>query len=460
MSQRFLVVLSLIFSSTPAFAQTLGTFRWQLQPYCNVVTLAVAQSGGTYRLEGTDDQCGASESASAIGTAFPNPDGSIGLGLTIVSAPGATPAHVDARLRASDLGGTWRDSAGNIGTLAFTPGPATAGSPRPLGGAIGAVAVDPTQIQLRVGGSCAAGSAMVGVNPDGSVACRPSGGITGISTGPGITGGGSAGNLSLQLDLVELARQLHLREDAPRGNLAVGDAALRAATTAESNIAVGRFALRNTTVGNNNTAVGNSALSDNVDGFANTAVGFNALTRTKGYGNTALGYYAGYSNDSGGYNVYIASNGEEAESNTTRIGGASQTRTFLAGVRAVTTGVPNAVPVVVDGAGQLGTISSSIRGKEQVADLGEVAMRLQALRPVQFQYRTPFADGSKPVQYGLIAEEVATVLPELVAYGADGEPETVMYHVLPTLIVAEVQRLQRELAALRERLEQTEVTRR
>ena len=72
-----------------AAAQTLGTFRWQLQPYCNVITVTITQVGGTYRVEGTDDQCGGGrDQASVQGMAFANPDGTIGFGLTIVTAPG------------------------------------------------------------------------------------------------------------------------------------------------------------------------------------------------------------------------------------------------------------------------------------------------------------------------------------------------------------------------------------
>jgi hypothetical protein len=75
-----------------------------------------------------------------------------------------------------------------------------------------------------------------------------------------------------------------------------------------------------------------------------------------------------------------------------------------------------------------------------------VSRKVLDLRPVQFTYKAPFADGSTPLQYGLIAEEVEAVLPALVAYGRNGRPETVKYHVLPTLLLAELQRLERERA--------------
>jgi len=135
-----------------ADAQSLGTFRWQLQPYCNVVTLSVTQVGGIYRVEGTDDRCGAAQAASAIGTAFANPDGSIGIGLNIVAAPGGQTQPVSATLALATLNGSWRDEAGHVGTLAFTPGAGTGGSPRPLS----SPPVIPPAIRLQTDGGLVA----------------------------------------------------------------------------------------------------------------------------------------------------------------------------------------------------------------------------------------------------------------------------------------------------------------
>src|SRR5262245_7645952 len=112
-------------------AQALGTFSWQLQPYCNVVMLNVHQEGALYRLQGIDDQCGAGPHASVTGLAFPNPDGSIGFGLTIVTVPGGRSLHVDATITLDTLGGTWRDSEKQTGAFVYTPGPGAGGSPRP-----------------------------------------------------------------------------------------------------------------------------------------------------------------------------------------------------------------------------------------------------------------------------------------------------------------------------------------
>jgi hypothetical protein len=98
------------------------------------------------------------------------------------------------------------------------------------------------------------------------------------------------------------------------------------------------------------------------------------------------------------------------------------------------------VAVLIDANGQLGTINSSRRFKEDIEPMGSVSERLFALRPVTFRYKQAFEDGSKPVQYGLVAEEVAEVFPELVVNDKDGKPETVSYHVLATLLLNELQK--------------------
>ena len=116
--------------ATAASAQPIGMFTWQLQPFCNVLTLNVTQTGSVYTLDGYDDQCGTATRASAAGLAFLNPDGTIGMGVAIVVSPGGAPVHVGAAITLPSGSGTWRDSSGHTGPLVFSPGPA-AGSPRP-----------------------------------------------------------------------------------------------------------------------------------------------------------------------------------------------------------------------------------------------------------------------------------------------------------------------------------------
>ncbi|MBP7777428.1 MAG: tail fiber domain-containing protein [Acidobacteria bacterium] len=113
-----------------AGAQSLGTFRWQLQPFCNVVTVTVTQQGSNYTLDGYDDQCGTPQRAPVVGLGTPNPDGTIGFGLHVVTAPGGRAVQIDARISLAALSGPWTDSTGNSGTLVYNAG--TGGSARPF----------------------------------------------------------------------------------------------------------------------------------------------------------------------------------------------------------------------------------------------------------------------------------------------------------------------------------------
>lgn len=361
-------------SATDLFAQPLGTFRWQLSPFCNVLTLNVTQKGTLFTLDGIDDQCGTGP-ASVVGGAFFNPDASVGMGLTLVVSPVA-PVHLTVALNTATLSGTWTDSAGFSGAFAFNPALPAPGSPRPSAG-----------LGARVNTNTAVGAEAL------------------------------------------------LSRTSGLGNTAVGTQALAASTTGATNVAIGARALFANTAGNANSAFGWSAL----------------LNLTSGSRNLALGQSAGSILETGSDNIYIRNGGTVNESETMRIG--TVTRSFIAGIRGTITGANDATAVVIDSFGQLGTISSTRRVKEDIEDLGAVARQVLALRPVQFRYTKPFANGSKPVQYGLIAEEVADVLPELVAHDQNGEPASVKYHILPTLLLAEVQRLERERASLQNQLE-------
>lgn len=132
MTSRLLACgLFLVIASNVA-AQPLGTFRWQLQPFCNVVTLNVTQQGGIYTVDGFDDQCGAGTRGGITGTGVPNPNGTVGLNFTVVTSPGGGPVHVSGQLSLATLGGVWQDSSGHAGTLAFNQ--ATSGAARPAPG--------------------------------------------------------------------------------------------------------------------------------------------------------------------------------------------------------------------------------------------------------------------------------------------------------------------------------------
>jgi predicted ribosome quality control (RQC) complex YloA/Tae2 family protein len=129
------------------------------------------------------------------------------------------------------------------------------------------------------------------------------------------------------------------------------------------------------------------------------------------------------------------------ESNTIRIGDIAHSRTFLAGVRGRTTGTANAVAVVIDSNGKLGTLNSSERFKTDIQDMNEGSLRLLELRPVTYRYKQDSEVGNDTVEYGLIAEEIDKVYPDLVAHDHDGSIETVRYHKLTPMLLNEVKRL-------------------
>jgi hypothetical protein len=185
---------------------------------------------------------------------------------------------------------------------------------------------------------------------------------------------------------------------------------------------------------------------------APTAVGTNALLLSTGNKNIAIGFNAGTNLASGHNNVYIRNAGVAAESQTMRLGD-SQTRTFIAGI--VTAGVSGAT-VQVDANGQLGIAPSSARYKRYIETMASRSEGLLKLRPVTFSCKD---DAAAAPHYGLIAEEVATVYPELVTRTATGEVQTVKYHELIPMLLNELQRVHQtrqedraEMALLRKEL--------
>jgi hypothetical protein len=236
-------------------------------------------------------------------------------------------------------------------------------------------------------------------------------------------------------------------------NIADGYQALVANTTGSYNTASGANALYHNN-GDSNTAAGYEAMIGNLTGSDNTASGYQAMYyNSAGNNNVAIGYQAGYNVTTASNNIHIGHQGLATDSGAIRIGTAgTQTTAFIAGIEGVTTGNNNAVPVLVDSNGQLGTISSSRRYKEDIKDMGETSSGLMHLRPVTFRYKKPFNDGSQPIQYGLIAEEVAEVYPDLVARSTDGQVETVKYQVLDSMLLNELQKQNATIAAQKERI--------
>jgi hypothetical protein len=230
------------------------------------------------------------------------------------------------------------------------------------------------------------------------------------------------------------------------GNAAFGTGALYqnttggSSTTTGGNAAFGNFALLANTIGGGNTAFGFSALTANTSGNNNVAVGPAALASlTTGSGNIAVGTGAGGNlNAAESNDIYIGDSGIAGESGTIRIGYIKNiSSTYIAGISGKTSA--NGSDVFVNATGQLGTVKSSVRYKHAIADMGDQSDVLMKLRPVAFYYK-PELDDTQTRQFGLVAEEVAKVAPELVVFNPDGTPETVRYHFVNAMLLNEVQK--------------------
>lgn len=163
-----------------------------------------------------------------------------------------------------------------------------------------------------------------------------------------------------------------------------------------------------------------------------------------GTGDIAIGTNAGVNLVKGTNDIYIGNPGIAMEDDTIRIGDINNQRTtYIAGI--FTSSVEDGALVQVDPEGHLGAVLSSVRYKEDIHDMLDASSGIMRLRPVTFLYKNPTDDGKKPLQYGLIAEEVAQVYPDLVVYGKDGRVETVQYQKLDVLLLNELQKQQRTI---------------
>ena len=257
-------------------------------------------------------------------------------------------------------------------------------------------------------------------------------------------------------------------------NTAFGGAALHDNTAGHRNTASGYAALTSNTSGSRNAAFGADAMKNNVSGNDNTVVGFAAFEGTAGSSNVAIGSGAlgpaaisfnvaigdeAGSSTNGSSNILMNSLGVAGESNVLRIGGGTGTavrdldKTFIHGISGRT--VTGGAAVFVNASGQLGTSTSSRRFKEDIRDLDSAATeRLLQLRPVSFRYKSgAVTSEDRPIEVGLIAEEVAKVYPELVVYDDEGNPFTIRYHHLSTLLLDQVQELHAALVEQRRVLE-------
>jgi hypothetical protein len=215
--------------------------------------------------------------------------------------------------------------------------------------------------------------------------------------------------------------------------------------TADDNSALGYAALLDNTTGDRNSALGSQALFHS-GGTGNDAVGYQALYgNTTGNYNVAIGYQAGYYQTTGSQNIYIGNLGLAGENGTIRVGTAGQQiGAFVAGIE--TTKLTGSA-VYVTASGQLGVLASSERYKTAIEPMGAKTEKLQRLRPVSFHLKT---DPIGVVQYGLIAEEVAKVYPELVIRDENGRIDGVRYDELAPMLLNEVQKQAAEIRDLKQ----------
>ncbi|MGH9521821.1 MAG: tail fiber domain-containing protein [Terriglobales bacterium] len=238
-------------------------------------------------------------------------------------------------------------------------------------------------------------------------------------------------------------------------NTGTGVNTLLSNSSGNYNMAAGTNALYSNNIGNDNVAVGSSAMYSNVSGTDNTAIGYQALgTNQGGSNNIAVGVNAGYFLRGSRYNIDIGNAGAATDSGSIRLGTpGQQTATYVAGINgARVTGSA----VYISSTGQLGVLASSERYKIAVAPMGPSTEKLHQLRPVTFKLKT---DPRGVRQYGLIAEEVAKVYPELVIRSGSGRIEGIRYEELAPMLLNEVQQQAAELRDLKREVAELKASR-
>jgi len=218
------------------------------------------------------------------------------------------------------------------------------------------------------------------------------------------------------------------------GDNADGYDALLNNTSGSGNTATGFFALAANTDGSSNTAAGYSALSNVVHGSGNTAFGHFTLANTTGNSNIAVGDLAGENVTGGSNNIDIGNKGKAGESGTIRLGTqGTQSATFIAGISGVAV---TGRQVLITSAGKLGVQASSVRFKEAIKPMDTASEAILKLKPVTFRYKED-VDPKKIPQFGLVAEEVEKVNPDLVIRDEQGKPYTVRYEAVNAMLLNE-----------------------
>jgi Chaperone of endosialidase len=236
------------------------------------------------------------------------------------------------------------------------------------------------------------------------------------------------------------------------GNTAEGTQALFSNTTGNANTAIGVGALYKNTTGVSNTATGMAALGSNTSGFSNTAIGARALLIATGNYNVALGDSAGESLTTGDNNIDIGYHvlGVKGESNTIRIGNTDISATYIRGISAQT--VVGGAAVFVDSNGKLGTMTASTRFSDEIKPMDKASEAILTLKPVTFRYKQEI-DSKSIRQFGLIAEEVEKVNPDLVARDAEGKVYTVRYEAVNAMLLNEFLKEHRKVERLEKQVE-------
>jgi hypothetical protein len=231
------------------------------------------------------------------------------------------------------------------------------------------------------------------------------------------------------------------------GNTAEGTQALFSNTTGNANTATGVGALYKNTTGTGNTATGMAALGSNTTGFSNTAIGARALLSATGNDNVALGDSAGESLTTGDNNIDIGYNvfGVKGESNTIRIGNPDIRATYIMGICGQT--VVGGAAVFVDSSGKLGTMSASTRFSHEIKPMDKASEAILTLKPVTFRYKQEI-DPRSIRQFGLIAEEVEKVDPDLVGRDEKGKVYSVRYDAVNAMLLNEFLKEHRKVEQL------------
>jgi len=235
-------------------------------------------------------------------------------------------------------------------------------------------------------------------------------------------------------------------------NTAIGTNALQFNFNGSGNTATGAAALLLNTTGTENTATGFAALQFNDSGFLNTAIGYQALlNNTGGAGNTALGYGAGQNLTIGDDNICIGNDGVAGDGGTIRVGRSFIGATYIAGIFGQTSS--GGTGVFINSDGKLGTTTSCRRFKEEVKPMERASEVLFELKPVTFRYKKGIDPQGIP-QFGLVAEEVAEVNPDLVVRDKNGEIYSVRYEQINAMLLNEFLKAHRKVQEQEATIEQ------